>query len=227
MPIRCVVFDIDDTLYLERDYVHSGFLAVDQWLRGQRIEGFFDRGWELFQTGLRRTIFDEALVSMGHPPDPATIAGMVEAYRSHRPLLTLLPDAVECLNKLHGRVALAAISDGPLASQKAKAAALDLARWCHPIILTEELGPGLGKPHPAAFQLVEAETGHRGAECAYVADNPAKDFQAPRTLCWRTIRIRRPGGLHEKIPNNELVDSELPDLTTLPNDLDIASVDPT
>src|SRR5207302_9076607 len=33
----CVVFDIDDTLYLERDYVRSGFRAVgtwaEQWLR--------------------------------------------------------------------------------------------------------------------------------------------------------------------------------------------------
>ena len=220
-PVRCVVFDIDDTLYLERHYVHSGFLAVDQWLRGRRIEGFFDRAWELFQTGLRRTIFDETLVSMGHSPDRQIIAGMVEAYRAHRPSLALLPDAAECLNQLHSRVALAAISDGPLASQKAKSAALDLARWCHPIVLTEELGPGLGKPHPAAFQLVEAETGHHAADCAYVADNPAKDFQAPRTLGWHTIRIRRPGGLHEQLPTTNPVDFEVTDLSTLPNILAI------
>ena len=29
----CVVFDIDDTLYLERDYVLSGFAAVGPWAR--------------------------------------------------------------------------------------------------------------------------------------------------------------------------------------------------
>jgi putative hydrolase of the HAD superfamily len=214
--VRCVVFDIDDTLYLERQYVHSGFLAVDQWLRERNIEGFFDRGWELFQTGLRRTIFDEALAALGRVADPQIIAGMVEAYRAHSPSLALLPDAAECLGRLHGRVALAAISDGPLASQKAKAAALDLARWCRPIVLTEELGPGFGKPNPAAFRLVEAQIGCRGDQCAYIADNPQKDFQAPRALFWRTIRVRRCGGLHEQLPTTEPVDAELPDLVQLP-----------
>ena len=150
-----------------------------------------------------------------HEADPEIVEGMVDVYRAHRPSLALLPDAAECLGLLQGRVALAAISDGPCASQKAKAAALDLARWCRPIVLTEELGPGLGKPHPAAFQLVEAESGHHGPACAYVADNPRKDFQAPRALSWRTIRIRRPGGLHQQVPTIDPVDAELPELTNL------------
>jgi putative hydrolase of the HAD superfamily len=30
--IRAVIFDLDDTLYLERDYVQSGFRAVAEWL---------------------------------------------------------------------------------------------------------------------------------------------------------------------------------------------------
>ena len=27
-----IVFDLDDTLYLERDFVRSGFAAVDRWV---------------------------------------------------------------------------------------------------------------------------------------------------------------------------------------------------
>lgn len=221
MSVRCVVFDIDDTLYLERDYVRSGFLAVDALLRARRLEGFFEKAWEAFQSGLRRTIFDETLAAMGHSGQPELIAEMVEAYRGHVPTLALLPDAAECLNRLHTKVALAAITDGPLASQRAKAAALDLARWCRPIVCTEELGPGLGKPHVAAFQLIESETGHRGSQCAYVADNPVKDFKAPAALGWRTVRIRRPGGLHEKVAGEHPVDFELADLTTLARVLEI------
>ena len=30
---KVFVFDIDDTLYLERDYVHSGFQAVGAWFQ--------------------------------------------------------------------------------------------------------------------------------------------------------------------------------------------------
>ena len=33
MMRRAVVFDIDDTLYLERDYVRSGFTAAGAWAR--------------------------------------------------------------------------------------------------------------------------------------------------------------------------------------------------
>src|SRR5687767_11724875 len=111
MSVRCVVFDIDDTLYLERDYVKSGFLAVDAFLRGRGLEGFFERAWEAFRGGLRRTIFDETLAAMGQPAQPELVAEMIQAYRSHVPNLTLLPDAAECVNRLHGHVALAAITD--------------------------------------------------------------------------------------------------------------------
>src|SRR5262245_56758148 len=140
MAVRCVAFDIDDTLYLERDYVESGFRAVDALLRARRLEGFFPRAWQYFQGGLRRTIFDETLVAMGHAAQPELVAEMIEAYRGHTPSLTLLPDALDCLNRLHRQVTLAAITDGPLASQKAKATALNLAQWCRLIVFTEELG---------------------------------------------------------------------------------------
>lgn len=33
----------------------------------------------------------------------------------------------------------------------------------------------------------------------YVADNPGKDFIAPKELGWGAIRVRRPGGLHENV----------------------------
>jgi putative hydrolase of the HAD superfamily len=221
MAVRCVVFDIDDTLYLERDYVKSGFLAVDALLRGRQVEGFFDKAWEAFQSGLRRTIFDEVLATMGNAARPELIAEMVEAYRGHIPSLVLLPDAAECLSQLHGRVAVAAITDGPLASQRAKAAALDLSRWCRPVVFTEELGAGFGKPHRAAFEFVEKETGRGGSQCVYVADNPVKDFQAPAALGWRTVRIRRAGGLHEKVAGEYPVEFELADLTKLVRMLEI------
>jgi len=53
------VLDIDDTLYLERDYVRSGFCAVGRWLaEHQNVEDFFERAWALFEAGARGNIFD-------------------------------------------------------------------------------------------------------------------------------------------------------------------------
>ena len=51
--------------------------------------------------------------------------------------------------------------------------------------------------------------------CAYVADNPVKDFAGPKGLGWTTVRVRRPQGLHQRVPSGEDVDHEVPDLTTL------------
>src|SRR5690606_10373283 len=70
-------------------------------------------------------------------------------------------------------------------------------------------------PHPAAFERLERELGLAGPCCAHVADNPAKDFVAPRRLGWRTVRVRRPGGLHAGVPSGDDVDVEIPTLAEL------------
>jgi putative hydrolase of the HAD superfamily len=214
--IRCVVFDIDDTLYLEREYVRSGFAAVGRWAAEQlNIADFHERAWARFEAGTRRRVFNEVLGECGIEATADLVELMVTIYRVHRPAISLLPDAAAALDALSGRVELAAVSDGPLESQRAKAAALGLEKWLNPIVLTAELGPGHDKPHPLGFQTVEQATGHRARQCVYVADNPAKDFLAPAELGWHTIRVRRRGGLHAQAPHGDDVHAELSDLVGL------------
>jgi len=216
VTVRCVVFDVDDTLYLERDYVQSGFAAVGAEARSRwGITDFADHAWRLFEEGARGNIFDLVLVDCGVTATPEVIAALVARYREHQPAIRLLEDARACLDRLRGRVALAGLSDGPAVSQRAKVAALGLDRWLSLLIVTAELGPGLGKPSPEGFRRIEAATGESGAACAHVADNPAKDFAGPRQLGWRTVRIRRPGGLHAGIASGEDVDLEIVSLDEL------------
>jgi putative hydrolase of the HAD superfamily len=207
---RVVVVDIDDTLYLERDYARSGFAAVGARARDELgVADLGERAWAAFESGVRGNIFDQALAAVGVTPDADLVPQLVEVYRSHAPQIGMLADARAWIDARSSHVALAVVTDGPLASQRAKAEALGLAAWAHPIVFTEALGPGLGKPHPAAFEKIEAELGLSGAACAYVADNPAKDFRAPRALGWRTVRVRRPGGLHAEAPSRDDVDAEI------------------
>jgi putative hydrolase of the HAD superfamily len=49
----------------------------------------------------------------------------------------------------------------------------------------------------------------------YVADNPAKDFVAPRALGWATVRVRRAGSLHQRVESGPDVDREVTDLGDL------------
>jgi putative hydrolase of the HAD superfamily len=43
----------------------------------------------------------------------------------------------------------------------------------------------------------------------YIADNPAKDFIAPFDLGWKTVRIKREGGLHRELHCKQAVDMEI------------------
>ncbi|HEX2565001.1 MAG TPA: HAD family hydrolase [Acidimicrobiales bacterium] len=210
------VFDIDDTLYLERDYVRSGFAAVGAWAQTELgVADLGDRAWAAFVAGVRGRIFDEALVACGVPADETLVPRLVDVYRSHAPAIELLDDVRTWLAGRQVDVALAVVTDGPRASQLAKAAALGLEGWADPVVITEDLGPGHAKPHPAAFACVEAATGLAGTACAYVADNPAKDFAGPRARGWRTVRVRRVGALHAAVASRDDVDAEVTDFATL------------
>jgi putative hydrolase of the HAD superfamily len=204
----CIVFDVDDTLYLERDYVRSGFRAVGERVRERLgVAGFDEVAWALFERGQRKTIFDRALEELGFENEDANLIGeLVRVYRDHRPTIALLPDARACLERLVGRFRLGVVTDGPEESQRAKVEALGLARFIPHVIVTGDLGPCMGKPAPAPFLRIEQATGCRGARCAYIADNPVKDFIAPRALGWRTVRIRRPAGLHARAPGAADID---------------------
>lgn len=212
----CAVFDIDDTLYLERDYVQSGFEAVGRWVcRGVGIEDFADRCWSSFLAGQRRSIFDGVLRESGKQPTAELVSALVEVYRTHTPTIALAADASEALSSISRTASIAVVSDGPVVSQSRKVDALGLGSIAAPIVLTEVLGSRFCKPHPRAFELV--------AQCQpadiylYVADNPLKDFAAPKQLGWITIRVRRPGGLYYAEENTEVTpDYEVGDCSGLP-----------
>jgi putative hydrolase of the HAD superfamily len=213
---RCVVFDLDDTLFLERDYVRSGFRAVDSWLEGRlAVQGFFDGAWRAFEDGARGTIFNRVLRELSVPDSTELVSQLVDVYRNHEPDIAMQADARPCLKDLRGRAHLGLITDGPATSQRAKARALEIGAWIPEVIFTEELGPGLSKPHPLAFELIQARIGCSGSHCTYVADNPAKDFKAPKKLGWNTVRVRRDEGLHALVESGPDVDFELGDLSGL------------
>ena len=202
MRPRAIVFDLDDTLYAERDYVESGFRAVSRWLeRNKGPSGFADAAWALFCAGHRGDIFDRALAMLGEQPAPGRVAELVQRYRRHRPRIQLAPDAGRWLARSAGRIPLALITDGPTASQSRKVSALALrGRGFGPILLTDRWGVPFRKPHERAYRAVERRLELKGDALVYVADNAAKDFLAPRRLGWQTVQIRRPGALHAGPP---------------------------
>ncbi|HEY0624969.1 HAD family hydrolase [Sphingomonas sp.] len=199
-----IAFDLDDTLYRECDYVRSGIRSVDAWVQSRMgVRGFGATAIRLWNAGRRDTLFDATLDAMGVPGDPATIAAMVAVYRDHVPRIRLTPDASVFLASDHG-FALALISDGFGTAQRRKVAALELSRYgFDPIIYTDDWGAEYWKPHRRAFEAVEAAHRGRSHRFVYVADNPAKDFLAPRALGWATVQIDRADAVHARTPPSE------------------------
>jgi putative hydrolase of the HAD superfamily len=188
--------DLDDTLFLERDYVWSGFEVVGRWAeRRFGAAGFAERAYQRFLCGSRGTIFDEVLRDCGVCPAPADIREMVQVYREHIPRISLLLDASDFLSFFRGRCRLALISDGCLSSQRRKFDALRLNGIFDPTVFTDCWGRECWKPNPRAFLHVQEAAQLSAWECVYIADNPTKDFEAPLALGWRTARVRREGGI--------------------------------
>lgn len=194
-----VVFDLDDTLYLERDFVRSGFAAVGAWLAEHHgVGGFETHAWELFLAGRRGDVFDRALPRVGLEPQPALVQRLVTVYREHRPQIRLAPEAADLLGALDGRCRLAVLTDGYHDTQRRKIAALGLETWCEEVVCTDRWGRAHWKPSPRGFVHIQRAFDAAAEDCIYVADNPAKDFRAPKALGWRTLRVRHPLGEHAR-----------------------------
>lgn len=203
MPrIKAVIFDLDDTLYPERAFAFSGFAAVAKTF----VAALGDPGTaqsemqRLFDTQHRRRVFNEVLRGRDLSEDTQLLTRMIETYRDHTPSIALHADAAAALARLRPRFRLGLITDGPERTQSAKIAALGIADSFDSIILTDHWPEGFAKPHPRAFEETASRLGVAHAQCAYIADNPAKDFVAPNTLGWLTICIRREQGIYIDAP---------------------------
>jgi putative hydrolase of the HAD superfamily len=201
-----LVFDLDDTLYLERDFVASGFREVADVL-GQRIgtEAYqvFRFMWGLFENGSRGHIFNQALCEFKQEDNDELVAELVNIYRFHQPKINLCPDVRNFLYDIKNGFALGLITDGWPRTQWQKIEALDIARFFERIVVTDEWSIDYRKPHPRAFAEMEAYFNVSGASCIYFGDNPLKDFATPKERGWLTIRVRWLGGLHEDVSLNK------------------------
>ena len=203
--IQAVLLDIDDTLYLERDYVRSGFMAVGRSIGNPE---FGDLCLDYFLQGVRGNTFDLAREKLGITND---IGELVEIYRNHWPEIQLCHDARAFLESC--RLRLGVITDGPIASQRAKMRALGLLTWIDlPLFTTEIRSP---KPSDIPFKLSALALDTPFEQCVYIADNPKKDFIGARSVGMHTIRIRRPGALHFDVDSGDDVDLEITDFSGL------------
>lgn len=222
--LRAIAFDLDDTLYPERDYALSGFSAVATWAEaalGMPQEQVYDELKGLFAAGVRRTTFNQWLEGHGLASE-TWLAEMVNQFRQHVPELDPFPEVVELLRGLHGSYRLAILTQGYASGQRSKIKALDVEHYFEKILILAETEREQWKPNRKAFERLLTELDLPADQVVYVGDNPEKDFYGARQVGIRTVRVRRAGAEHghkEPIDPSYAPDLEVGDLQALPEAL--------
>jgi putative hydrolase of the HAD superfamily len=195
--LKAWIFDLDDTLYPERDYVRSGYRAVGEWAeRRLKLTPVIVRAQldALFDGGFRGDAFQWWLTEQGLPE--SLLPEMVKTYRDHDPQIAFFPETEAVLEALKPCFRLGLVTEGRRAAQEAKIRALGLDRWIEAVVVLGEDDRADWKPSRKPFDRMLAMLSIAGGEAAYVGDNPQKDFRGAREAGLRTVRIRRDGGLH-------------------------------
>lgn len=189
-PILGVIFDLDDTLYSEKQYVKSGYKAVARLLGDESLA---NRLWTYFENG--KPAVDELLNELGCIGRKEEC---LKAYREQMPEITLYEGVVCMIEDLKAEgIKVGIITDGRPEGQKNKIKALGLDSMIDDIIITDELGGiQFRKPCDIAFRIMQRRWGLPFEQIVYVGDNPNKDFQACRLLGMRWKHFRNEDGLY-------------------------------
>lgn len=179
------VFDLDDTLYYERDYQHSGFNAIADYIQrclNQDVSHIIKDAIDNKHDVLARVC--------EHLRTPGSVKeSLLWIYRTHMPHIALTHSTKQTLETIkHSAANVAILTDGRLITQRAKLAALGLSDW--KAYVSEEWEET--KPGRKRFEAVMRDN-PTFTEFVYVGDNIKKDFVTPNQLGWMTIGLKDSG----------------------------------
>ena len=199
--IKAVLFDMDDTLFSELEYIKSGFRAVAHWA-SHHINLDYQNGYNqlvtLYDKGIRGDTFNQWLKTYNIQPDDY-ILEMVDEYRNHMPDIQPFPEIEHLLSELMQDYKIGLISDGYLMTQKKKWDVLGLSEFFSSVIFSDQWGKNYWKPHPKPFIESLTHLNVQSNESIYIADNPQKDFIGANQLGLFTIRLKIPHGVYSHI----------------------------
>lgn len=188
--IKGIIFDLDDTLYSEKQYVRSGYKKIGEFLAR---EDAAEKLWSYFAAG--KPAIDEYLVEIGEEEKKDEC---IKIYREQIPEISLYDGVLEFIQDLKRKdIKVGIITDGRVEGQRAKLKALGLWEVMDDIIITDELGGvQFRKPCDISFRIIQNRWRMPYEQIVYVGDNPNKDFQACKQLGMKWIYFRNEDGLY-------------------------------
>ena len=193
--LKAIIFDLDDTLYSEKEYVRSGYQKIAEAI--PQVEDAAEKLWKLFEE--KKPAIDE-LLRLENIQSEETKQACLHAYRYQIPDIHLYEGVVKMLHEFkHQGLKIGIITDGRPEGQRAKIQVLNLETMVDEIIVTDEFGGAeFRKPNPIAFQTMRERLDVAYEEMCYVGDNIKKDFVSPENLGMRSIWFKNLDGLYVK-----------------------------
>lgn len=194
--VKAVIFDLDDTLISEKQYIESGYQHISKVLGnryGTSEQEIFQLLINLFNESPKK-VFNRTLDKLGMCYSQNDIEELVDEYRNHLPTIKFFDDVLPCLKKLKKKgIKTGIITDGYANAQRQKLRAVKATDYFDEIIITDELGREFWKPHPKAFEIIRDKLKIKIQDMIYVGDNPQKDFYISSIHPVDTVRIYRDG----------------------------------
>jgi putative hydrolase of the HAD superfamily len=168
------VFDLDDTLYSERDFENSGIEFVCNSLNLSKntlnINTSKEENWV------------QKIISKTN--NKFTKDYILTLYRNHIPNITLYNDARIFLDLLKlNKIEMSLITDGRSITQRNKLKALNIDNYFNKIIISEEIN----SEKPSELNFKKVMNVEDNSRYVYIGDNPIKDFLIPNLLGWISI----------------------------------------
>ncbi len=194
--IKLLIFDLDNTLSSEHEYVLSGFRAVADYVSNKRNlskEEIFNSLCESFLGNGRGRNFDE--LKEKFPLDDISIEELVRVYRGHLPELKLYPEAEPVLRSLSKKYKLTILTNGAVEVQKRKVQALQLEQYFDKFFFAQENGKEFEKPHKKVFKDVLTSFEVEAHEALMIGDDIVCDIGGAKEAGINSILIREPRDL--------------------------------
>lgn len=185
-----LVFDLDDTLYNEIDFVISGFKSVSKYLEDKlsiNSRDSFSLSMELLERNGRGKVFDDLLKYYGLY-SYKMVSSCLSVYRYHKPIIKFSDDSIRFLNR-YSSYTKYVVTDGNKIVQKNKIKSLNADKYFKKCIITHNYGIKFSKPNPYVFKKISEWEKTKAEKIIYIGDNPYKDFVGIKPLGFKTIRI--------------------------------------
>ncbi|HTE24852.1 HAD family hydrolase [Flavitalea sp.] len=182
------VFDLDDTLYQEIDFLRSAYKNIASAIEPSIKISIYDEMIERYHRN--ENVFAWIVEQYKEHLGERDAAWLISTYRQHIPEIKLSSETAAFIRELRSRkIPTGLITDGRSVTQRNKLKALGIEDLFSEIIISEEFG----SEKPDERNYLHFVLKYPGKEFYYFGDNTKKDFIIPARLGWTTICVKDSG----------------------------------